>query len=111
MEIVHLDGSRNSLTAEEFDRFIESFRCRRRKPIRMNTQLKRRLQRLEDGVARQFAAAPCPSPAPQIAAWLDSIGVLREPNESLAETTARAMGISTQELRAELEQKAFGGPR
>jgi hypothetical protein len=35
----------------------------------------------------------------------------REKNESLAMTTARAMGISGQQLRAALQQRAFGGPR
>jgi hypothetical protein len=48
----------------------------------------------------------CPSPAPQIAQWLDSIGIVGEPNESLAEATARAMGLSILELRAELQQIA-----
>jgi hypothetical protein len=69
----------------------------------------RRLERLEQGVARQrVASSICPSPAPQIAQWLDSIGIVREPNESLAEATARAMGLSSQELRAELQQRAAG---
>jgi hypothetical protein len=42
---------------------------------------------------------------------LARFGIVRDGNESLAETTARAMGITAQELRAELQQRAFGGPR
>jgi hypothetical protein len=42
---------------------------------------------------------------------LARFGIVREGNESLAETAARAMGISAQQLRAELQQRAFGGPR
>ena len=40
----------------------------------------------------------------RLAAW----GIERAPNESLAETTARAMGISTSQLRAKLWQIAAG---
>jgi hypothetical protein len=36
------------------------------------------------------------------------MGVERGPNESLAETTARAMGITVRELRATLELLAGG---
>jgi len=35
-------------------------------------------------------------------------GIERGPNESLAETTARAMGISVRELRAEFQRRACG---
>jgi hypothetical protein len=75
----------------------------------MNAQLKKRLLSLEHKLTRQRAAIPCPSPAPQIAQWLETIGVVRDPHESLAETMARAMGIHGQELRSLLEQRAFGG--
>ncbi|MBZ5625192.1 MAG: hypothetical protein LAQ69_41800 [Acidobacteriia bacterium] len=74
----------------------------------MTTQLKRRLVSLEEAVVRQRTATPCPSPAPEIAQRLARIGIVRDPNESLAETTARAMGISVRELRAELQQRAAG---
>jgi len=40
------------------------------------------------------------------ASWLAAWGVERGPNESLAETTARAMGISVREFRAELWRRA-----
>jgi hypothetical protein len=38
-----------------------------------------------------------------IAGWLADWGIVRGENESLAETTARAMGITSRELRAQLE--------
>jgi hypothetical protein len=43
-----------------------------------------------------------------IAARLAAMGFVLGPNESLAEMTARAMGISCQELRAELQRRAAG---
>jgi len=51
---------------------------------------------------------PVPSPIPIIEDWLTSTGIVREGNEILVETTALAMGISSQELRAELQRRAFG---
>jgi hypothetical protein len=44
----------------------------------------------------------------QIAKWLDSVGVVREPNECLAETMCRATGWSMAELRAALIRRALG---
>jgi hypothetical protein len=44
---------------------------------------------------------------PIIEAWLEEIGVVRLANESLAETTMRAMGITGEELREELQRRAF----
>jgi hypothetical protein len=41
-----------------------------------------------------------------LASRLASWGIERGPNESLAETTARAMGISVRELRAESQRRA-----
>jgi len=50
--------------------------------------------------------AGVPSGAAVIAQNLSSLGIVREPNESLAETTARAMGITIQELKCELRRLA-----
>ena len=72
----------------------------------------KRLLRLEArfGPMMKAARTEAPSGAAQIAQWLDSVGVVREPNESLAETTARAMGWSMGELRAALQRRAAGLP-
>ena len=45
---------------------------------------------------------PGPSPALLLASRLAAMGIERGPSESLADTTARAMGISFGELRAKL---------
>jgi hypothetical protein len=39
---------------------------------------------------------------------LARFGIPRGPNEGLAETTAREMGLSPRELRAELQRRAAG---
>ena len=52
-----------------------------------------------------------PSGTDVLTGILARFGIARGPNESLAETTARAMGISSQQLRTELQQRALGGPR
>jgi hypothetical protein len=72
----------------------------------------KRLLRLEArfGPMMKAERTAAPSGAAQIAQWLDSVGVVREPNESLAETTARAMGWSMGELRAALLRRAAGLP-
>jgi len=49
-----------------------------------------------------------PSAAEVIGARLAALGIVRGPNESLAETTARAMGLSVREFRAELQRRAAG---
>ena len=49
-----------------------------------------------------------PSAAEIIAERLARMGIVRGPNESLAETPARAMGIRVQEFRAELQRRAAG---
>jgi len=51
---------------------------------------------------------PVPSPVPMIVELLDRWGVVREPNESLFEAFARALGMSCRELRAELRRRAGG---
>ena len=47
-------------------------------------------------------AVPGPSPALLLASRLAAMGIERGPSESLADTTARAMGIDARELRAKL---------
>lgn len=49
-----------------------------------------------------------PSGTDALAGTLARFGIVRGQNESLAETTARAMGLSSRELRAELQQRAAG---
>ena len=49
-----------------------------------------------------------PSGAEQIAERLASFGIVPGPNESLAETTARAMGWTARELQADLQRRAAG---
>jgi hypothetical protein len=41
-----------------------------------------------------------------IAGWLSGSGIVRGENESLVETTARAMGIASRDLRPLLEVRA-----
>ena len=48
------------------------------------------------------------SPLPRIIEKLTASGFERGPNESWVEVTARALGISCWELKARLEQRAFG---
>jgi hypothetical protein len=74
--------------------------------------LSKRLVRLETrfGPLMKAASASAPSGAAQIAQWLDSMGVVREPNECLAETMCRATGWSMAELRAALLRRAAGLP-
>jgi hypothetical protein len=73
-----------------------------------NKLLNRRSNCWEKTFAWKLAATPSPSPAPQIAQWLASIGIVWEGNESLAETTARAFGISIPNLRERLQRRAPG---
>jgi hypothetical protein len=75
----------------------------------MQSKLNSRLATLEKAIRKP----PAPTvfgqpPALLLAARLAAMGIERGPAESLAETTARAMGISVQELRAKLELLAGG---
>ena len=73
----------------------------------MQSKLKSRLAVLEKAMGKlPPPAVPCESPALLLASRLAAMGVERGPNESLAETTARAMGISVREFRAELWRRA-----
>jgi hypothetical protein len=75
----------------------------------INKLLNRRLHRSEQALAWRRKTIPVPSPAPEIARWLASVSIDREGNEGLAETTARAMGITMPQLKAELHRIAAGG--
>ena len=69
----------------------------------------RRLLRLEarfGAMATATRTAGVPSGAEVIAQNLADLGIVREPNESLAEMTARAMGITIPELKCELRRLA-----
>ena len=74
----------------------------------MQSRLKSRIAELERAIAKVAApTAPGQSPALLLASRL-AMGIERGPNESLAETTARALGISPRELRAEFQRRAAG---
>jgi hypothetical protein len=77
----------------------------------MRATLKRRLDKIEKEKRKLPTAAPCPSVAPLLEARLASFGIVRRSEESLAETTARAMGISVRELRIRLELLACGSQK
>jgi len=76
------------------------------------TATSRRVRRLEEQFrpmieAMRKAAVPEGPPAVEVLrANLARMGIEPEPNESLAETTARAMGINCQELRQQLMMRA-----
>jgi len=67
-----------------------------------------RLRRLETRFESRLAAMqpPRPSMVPMIVELLDRWGIVRDPNESLFEAFARALGMSCRELRAELMRRA-----
>jgi hypothetical protein len=74
----------------------------------MRAALKHRLDRVEKAMPKPATAA-CPSVVPQIERWLADTGIVRRGEESVAETTARAMGNNPQELRRRLCLLAYGG--
>jgi len=68
-----------------------------------------RLRRLEVRFESRIAAMqPQPSMVPMIEEALHRWGVVSEPNESVAETFSRAIGITPHELRQELIRRAGG---
>jgi len=73
----------------------------------MRAGIKTRLDRIERALPRPRPAA-VQSAVPVLKQWLEAFGVIREANESLAETVARAMGISPAELRRHLVLRAAG---
>ena len=68
----------------------------------------RRLQKLEQRLPPPAPAPSGPSAVERIGEWLASIGMVRGETESLAETTARALGITVSELRVYLRRGAAG---
>ena len=70
----------------------------------------RRIQKLEQRFPPPAPAPSGPSAAERIAEWLARIGIVRGETESLAETTARALGITASELRVYLQRGAAGLP-
>ena len=68
----------------------------------------RKLENRYGAVIQALRKDDGPSGAEVIAEALARLGISRSPNESLAEITARAMGISVREFRAELQQRASG---
>lgn len=70
-----------------------------------------RVRRLEDRYGAAIKARrqqDGPSGTDVLTGILARFGIVPSPNESLAETTARAMGLSMRELRTELERRAAG---
>jgi hypothetical protein len=59
--------------------------------------------------SRQKQQAIVALPAPEIASWVADKGIVQGSGESLAETTARALGMRPQEFRAEFHRRALGG--
>ena len=75
----------------------------------MQSKLKSRLVTLEKAMRKlPPPAVPSQSPALLLASRLAAMGIERGPRESLADTTARAMGIDARELRAKLSLLAGG---
>lgn len=75
----------------------------------MRATLKHRLDRIEKAMPKPAPARQ--SMAPEIERRLAAVGIVRGPEETLAETMARAMGIGPQELRRRLILLAHGGGR
>src|SRR5579863_3404994 len=81
---------------------------------RPRRNLNLRLDDLESFYAAAIAAAHGPSDKERADAAIAKVreiiasrGVVQGPNESLMETLARALGVSTQELRAYLLERSF----
>jgi hypothetical protein len=69
----------------------------------MKANLAKRLQKMEQDVqARQASVRSTFNGAEIVRGWLRAWGVQQQPEESLAETLARALGISMRELRDRL---------
>ena len=70
----------------------------------------RRIQKLEQRFPPPAPAPSGPSAFERIGEWLARIGMDRGETESLAETTARALGITASELRVYWQRGAAGLP-
>jgi hypothetical protein len=73
----------------------------------MRASLRARLDRVERTIPKPRPAV-VQSAVPILKRWLAAWEIVREGNESLAETVARAMGISPAELRTRLSLRAAG---
>ena len=80
-------------------------------PGGVKATLRRRLDRLEASTRRLVAVEPGPSVVPVIDGWLQAWGIVRGDNESRAEALARAMGMTSQELRAMIEGRTYGSQK
>jgi hypothetical protein len=67
-----------------------------------------RLQKLERRFPPTRAIRPGPSAAEKISGWLAQNGIARGESESLIATLARALGVTTSELRVYLQRRAAG---
>ena len=70
-----------------------------------------RVRKLEDRYAAAINARrqqDGPSGTDVLTGILARFGIVRGPNESLAETTARALGWTARDLRAKLQRRAAG---
>ena len=78
--------------------------------IPMKQSLARRLAQLEIHAAAQRAKTPAPGfgAVEKLREVLQGCGVEQLPAESMAEATARALGMSCPELRRWLEVRAYG---
>lgn len=79
--------------------------------MRTNTaqRVAERIQKLEKryrGAIQVLRTPDGPSGAEALTERLARFGIARRPEESLAETTARALGISCSELKSELQRIA-----
>ena len=70
----------------------------------------RRIRELEQRLPPPAPGPSGPSVGEQIADGLARIGFARGENESLMETFARFLGITSPELRRQLERRAAGKP-
>ena len=81
----------------------------------MKASLHKRLKQLEQTRAAELEAARQPEQQEEgrlaiekMREWLHAQGAEQQPRESLAEAVARASGITTQELRHQLMERAAG---
>ena len=70
----------------------------------------RRIRELERSLPPPAPAPSGPSAGEQIADGLAQVGFARGENESLMETFARFLGITSPELRRRLQRRAAGQP-
>jgi len=79
--------------------------------MRLGKQFYNRLTQLEQisaKTAKFDAPDPGPSAVDELREWLREYGFEPQGNESLAQVTARALGMSCRELKARLEAGSWG---